>query len=1033
MIKIAHISDIHMRNYQYMDEMEFTFDRLYESLEVEKPDIVVITGDTFHSKITPTHEYFNMAINFFRRLSDLYTVIVIPGNHDAALNNKTRMDAITPVINALNSKNIIYSKTSEEILCPERVTNLSETAKEVVFHHFSILENKKNWPKKEDIDSEKINIVLYHGSINGCKVDNGWISRGNKDSLSIFDGFDFALLGDIHICQFLDEHNRVGYAGSLRQNNYGESVDKGYLIWEIESKEKFEVRRVILEQKRYFFTIYGESVEDVKNLGDLAEDSRIRFVLTKDVNFAEQLKIKSEIEKLYKPHDEVIIIPPNTDNNIGSIKVGEVDILHENIRQPEVQKQLIREYFKDKKLSEEELKEISNLDKRYHSYVETDVKRNVTFDLKTMKFSNTFSFGKSNIIDFRKKNGLIGIFGPNASGKSAGIVDNLSLGLYNQITKEGVNKNIEFINRLCSNASIEIDYSMNNKNYLIKRTYKRKKVKNGEDCETTIDFWKTKGKEKESLNGEKKPDTNKNIRKEIGTDEDFSFTSLCAQFNLTNFIDAKGTKRKESLAKYYDLGIFDTKYQIAKKDYDILLAKLSDLDYSKIETEIETKKMELDVSKNKLLEICDHKVELEQKIENFEREIRKEYQNFIQSKYSKKDLEEVEKKIRALQGEKQQINEKISEYSKFVKDFSHMEKTYENYEKESVLLSTELESLNNLINELQKDKENNEKISKLIKKIPNVPQCKVCPLVENAFEASEKLVEINKKIEESINKLEVVKDKIKALDFLNDWKKSIDSQTEIDYYKGSLEEIERRENEISETQREIQENIQNINCNVEVQQRIDTLEEQIKTLKGELNNSNGELISINKRIAVDEEKIKEFSESLKKTEKLNKEKYYFSLYLDAMGKNGISYWIISKKIPLLNRQVNYILSHCVNFKLFIEDNDSEKSLKIYIVDEKGKRPVELGSGMEKTISSIALRAALWKTCLLPKTSILILDESFAHLDAEKSDGIVKLLVYLKTYFNTIFLITHDEGLKGMVDHTFYVTKDNNGMSKLEIK
>ena len=48
-IKIAHVSDIHVRKLKYHKEYRAVFEQLYEKLKEEKPDIIVNTGDTFHT------------------------------------------------------------------------------------------------------------------------------------------------------------------------------------------------------------------------------------------------------------------------------------------------------------------------------------------------------------------------------------------------------------------------------------------------------------------------------------------------------------------------------------------------------------------------------------------------------------------------------------------------------------------------------------------------------------------------------------------------------------------------------------------------------------------------------------------------------------------------------------------------------------------------------------------------------------------------------------------------------------------------
>ena len=70
----------------------------------------------------------------------------------------------------------------------------------------------------------------------------GWVMDYGDHDVSIFAGHDYAMLGDIHKTnQILDEDGRVRYCGSIVQQNHGETNDKGFLIWEIDSKDDFAV------------------------------------------------------------------------------------------------------------------------------------------------------------------------------------------------------------------------------------------------------------------------------------------------------------------------------------------------------------------------------------------------------------------------------------------------------------------------------------------------------------------------------------------------------------------------------------------------------------------------------------------------------------------------------------------------------------------------------------------------------------------------------------------------------------------------
>ena len=77
-----------------------------------------------------------------------------------------------------------------------------------------------------------------------------------------------------------------------------------------------------------------------------------------------------------------------------------------------------------------------------------------------------------------------------------------------------------------------------------------------------------------SLNGTTRNETDANIRKQFGTIEDFLLTSMASQLDSLSFIKEGSTKRKEILAKFLDLEIFEKKFKLAKEDSSDLKAVL---------------------------------------------------------------------------------------------------------------------------------------------------------------------------------------------------------------------------------------------------------------------------------------------------------------------------------------------------------------------------------------------------------------------------------------------------------------------------
>lgn len=991
-MKIAHLADVHIRPVKYLEEMQFTFERLYESLKNESPDLIVIAGDLFHSKLQSSHEYHRIARGFLQTLALLTKeVIVIPGNHDAALSNPDRLDAISPVVESLSVQNVRYLRDTSWYF-PEKFP--------IAFFHPSIFDSKDEWVKlacREDAVSQigaKIKIALYHGAINGCKTDLGWAIHGNQDDVSLFDNFDFAFLGDIHIAQWMDERGRVQYPGSLRQNNFGETLDKGYLIWEIESAEKFVSRRVILPQKRYFYTItVGDDLRVPEGLA-IEKDSRIRIQVSKRVSLVEEEKIKFRVKQLYEPHEPpFVILPDAVGSSLSSQTFASSESL--NIRTKESQAAFIKDYLASFSLSDEDVQKILEIDEKYNSVVLDDSQENNVWDLLDISWSNMFSYGTGNKIDFSKIGGITGIFGQNGSGKSS-IIDVILYGLFATVWKQGANKNVDYVNKKAKSAAIEMRLSSGKNEFAISRKINKQKTKSGEEKSTTENDFKKITPEKEiSLNGESIPETNKQIRNVFGSFEDFAITSLCPQGGLTNFLDAGGTEKKKIFAKFAELEIFDEKNKLASEDFQAI--KFANKEYA--------------------LKNVDQKLVLErQRLDN-----------------ANEALAVVEPQISAQKEKIRLLDEDLAKLSTIViTDFpkkqkpvilAEIEKTQQEiWTLEHVLSSPSDGGIGKVreiipgLRALASKTDNLARQSALIKSIPNVEACRSCALASDAYRAEEELLSIQR-LQGSAQQ---IKEKVKLL---------AERENQFQIRQMNEGKLENARLTLQLLQKDL--NLWNSGISELVSMK-DAQSEKIrqkKHLDFELRNLENQRLSLLKEIGSSEKAIQIFQEE--KDNFASKKDLFrlYEIYLQMMGKNGISYQILGRKLPVVEEETNHILSQIVPFRVQIENNDEEKTIKIFVFADGLRKPVELCSGGEKTLVALALRTVLWRVSGLSKSKILILDESLSFLDEGKHEQVLKLLVYLKNYFKHIILITHNEQLKYIVDSAIYVEKDVEGVSR----
>jgi len=217
MIKIAHISDVHIRkNISRHEEYRIVFNKTYKELEEQKPDIIVIVGDLYHDYIDLEGEAEILMGEFLNRLSKIAKVIITRGNHDMRKKNKNRKDVIETITTLIDNPNVIYYNKSG--FYSDGIITW------VVHHH---LEGINPWYDiKHKRDNTKIYIDLYHDPIQGCKGHNGYPLKNSKYKLSDLKG-DYSMLGDIHLRQFFKTRS---IEMEIDKKDLGKYIKNGWYI-----------------------------------------------------------------------------------------------------------------------------------------------------------------------------------------------------------------------------------------------------------------------------------------------------------------------------------------------------------------------------------------------------------------------------------------------------------------------------------------------------------------------------------------------------------------------------------------------------------------------------------------------------------------------------------------------------------------------------------------------------------------------------------------------------------------------------------
>mgnify|MGYP003123705565 CR=1 FL=1 len=261
MIKVVyHIADIHIRLFKRHEEYQTVLNKFYDMVEkdikkrsLSKDEVrIAVAGDLVHSKNQMTPELVSFVIKMLNDCTNICKTVIILGNHDFLANNLDRLDAISPLIQSLGNKDILFYKDTG---CYEDDN--------VVWCVYSQVtgSDRPNIEEKKKESPEKKYIGLYHDPIVGLKTDVGYEFEDGQE-VSIFEGLDWTLCGDIHKREVLYVNKRpVIMVGSLVQQNFGESINKhGFCIIDVE-KDKHEFQDIKNEYGFYTFRI--KSIDDV--------------------------------------------------------------------------------------------------------------------------------------------------------------------------------------------------------------------------------------------------------------------------------------------------------------------------------------------------------------------------------------------------------------------------------------------------------------------------------------------------------------------------------------------------------------------------------------------------------------------------------------------------------------------------------------------------------------------------------------------------------------------------------------------------
>ena len=1053
--KIYHLADLHIRNLQRHKEYRQVFKKFLKQVKEDKLEdsVIYLGGDIAHAKTEMSPELVQEISWFLTECAKLRETILITGNHDCNLNNSHRLDVLTPIVENLKNPRIHYLRDTG-------VYNIHN----LTFVVYSILDNKENWPSGYDVEGEH-KIALFHGPVNKSETDIGYTVSSNSFTTDMFDGFDMVLMGDIHKRQILQAYEPdnglpvISYCGSMIQQNHGEVLENhGYLLWDVPTRsyEEFDIHNdygfltVDVVDGKIPQWVYDEVGTKLPKYPRL----RLRFTNTEPSDM--KLRI-TELKKLFKVA-EVTVTRTDT---IGQLKTNTK--VNKNIvgdvKDETFQNSLIRDYLERQYLLEsEELDKIAEINKELNTQIDnSDIAGNILWTPKEFQFSNMFSYGEDNKVRFDKAQGIVGIFAPNASGKSS-LFDALSFCIYDKNSRTHIAKNI--LNNRKSTFYCKFNFEIDGVDYFIERTAKY--VRKQTAVKVDVNFWSEQGGIITSLNGEQRRETNANIEKYLGKFEDFVLTALSLQGNNALFIDKSQTERKEILSQFIGVDIFDKLYQKAadeNRDNATLIRKFKSDDFTTKLADIETQ-LKTDKNEYKLLELNQKSLKEEEDLLN--RQIIKLNEKIVKlnadSGVSVDELEDrysilVEKKKEIVLS-KSSIQERINHREELQITLDEILDQFDEEDLEEGIgkLKDTKETLRDVESQIDKIKL---KLDSLYERKDHLDKHKYNEDCDICMENSQTILEQKEKVESGIKEHEVefksadeerlmvnlLIDSLKGYE--EEWDKFQDAKDKEDKLDREIsqlinklsttetEEI-RLETQIIQLEQLIEEyykNEEQIKKNKEIREEITGVRDKLKIVKDDLKSVNGDILKLNGKISALQNQKETIEGRIEEVKDLEEQSKLFDYYLNALSKDGVSYELIEKSLPMIEGEVNNILAQIVEFGMQLEMDG--KNINAYLVYGDQKWSLEMCSGMERFISGLAIRVALINVCNLPRPNFLVIDEGFGTLDSENLQSLFMLFTYLKTQFDFVMVISHIDSMRDVVDGLIEIKKTPEGFSQVK--
>lgn len=721
----------------------------------------------------------------------------------------------------------------------------------------------------------------------------------------------------------------------------------------------------------------------------------------------------------------------NDKNEVIEIRGAQLD----NVMDVNYQRALFDEYIKREKI-EVDKDALLRLDDKVNSKleIEEDNIKSKKWKINWLDINNFLTYGDENTLDYTKLDGITTVASTpkNMGGKTTLVVDAIKFLFFNKTTKTDKTEKIFNRHRDVNTVKVKGSITVDGEDYILERILKRSAKRSGDgyNVKHTLNYYRVlpDGTE-ENLNEEHAVKTTQTINDYIGKEEDFDIIVMATSDNLNDLIKSKPTERSKLFNKFVGLDAIEVKEGIVRDMFNQYQKKMKSNHYN---LEDLTKNNETLLTE--INQIKKNNEEIDENIKSDEKHLNEH----------KKNKEELEKKKLVIDDDviklnPERINREIQEITRKGVGFRDEMKGLDDKIKACGTIEFDeknYESVNDELRNIKTDKLTIEKENTtLCKLIKDLTEGEICPTCKRKLDDVDhsKEIETNKQTlsenESKVNKFNGEIYKIeKELVSLKEIKEKVNEKNKLEIKKDALEvQIKSLRLDLKEKQLELKKyeaNMKSIDFNKQIELDIINANSQITKYESDIKLLSDKKIVNGKDIDFKLNKIDENKNIIELIEKERDIVKVFKVYIEMIGKKGISKLILRSLLPIINSELARMLDEICDFDIEVRIND-KNDIELVLIRDGVVDQLKSGSGFEKTASSVALRCVLGRITNLPTPNFIAFDEVMGAVSEEFLPNMKLVFDRVSEMYDNVFMITHIETVKDWSKNVINVVKENN--------